>query len=239
MACRGDELYVLTEELGLHILDKESGREVACYDFFNINNRHMPAKSVLIDRLNRIWISTQRGIYLIDREARTYSLLNNRDGKNQHLISSSVWKIEEDLQGNLWFGTYSGGLYFINCNRKEPFFTYREGNGQLNCPVVSSIVAQDNTVWVGTEGGGVNRLDLDSGEFTYLKHDPSRNSLSYDNIKSMVLAGDQLWIASFRGGLDRYDIRKNVFVNFNAFDSSRPLLENHVRKIVKDGEDGF
>lgn len=239
MACRGDELYVLTEELGLHILNKESGREVACYDFFNINNRHMPAKSVLIDRLNRIWISTQRGIYLIDREARTYSLLNNRDGKNQHLISSSVWKIEEDLQGNLWFGTYSGGLYFINCNRKEPFFTYREGNGQLNCPVVSSIVAQDNTVWVGTEGGGVNRLDLDSGEFTYLKHDPSRNSLSYDNIKSMVLAGDQLWIASFRGGLDRYDIRKNVFVNFNAFDSSRPLLENHVRKIVKDGEDGF
>lgn len=145
MACSGDDLYVLTEELGLHILNRESGRQTDCYDFFNVNNRHMPAKSVLIDRLDRIWISTQRGIYLIDRNAGTYSLLNNKDGKNQHLISSSVWKIEEDRQGNLWFGTYSGGLYLINCNSKEPFFTtYREGAGRLNCPVVSAIVAQDN-----------------------------------------------------------------------------------------------
>ncbi|MCD8035145.1 MAG: helix-turn-helix domain-containing protein [Alistipes sp.] len=239
MACGGDELYVLTEERGLHILNKESGKEVACYDFFNINNQHMPAKSILIDRLNRIWIATQRGIYLIDRTDQTYSLLNNADDKNQHLISSSVWKIEEDQQGNLWFGTYSGGLYFIDCNGKEPFYTYREGNNQLNCPVVSSIVAQDNVLWVGTEGKGVNRLDMDSGKFTYLMHDPSKNSLSYDNIKSLVLADDQLWIASFRGGLDRYDIQKNRFVNFNAFDPSHPLLENHIRKIVKDGQDGF
>ena len=60
-------------------------------------------------------------------------------------------------------------------------------------------------LWIGTFGGGLNRLDPATGEFTRYLHDPEDpNSLSRNGVTTILddSAGN-LWVGTYRGGLNR------------------------------------
>lgn len=56
----------------------------------------------------------------------------------------------EDQQGNLWIGTYSGGL---NCWQPRRFPTLGTAQGLVNEKVRTLAPARNGGVWVGTDEG--------------------------------------------------------------------------------------
>ncbi|HNQ90359.1 MAG TPA: two-component regulator propeller domain-containing protein [Verrucomicrobiota bacterium] len=62
----------------------------------------------------------------------------------------------EDLEGNLWIGTWAGGLH--RRDREGRWQEYRVGSGLADDAVTAVFVDREGTVWVGTGGGGLHRF---------------------------------------------------------------------------------
>ncbi|MDR2498926.1 MAG: hypothetical protein LBD28_05745, partial [Tannerellaceae bacterium] len=132
-------LYVLTENMGLIKISADTYREVQTYDFFYPERDvRVSARALFIDKYKHLWITSQRGIYIFNPINEEYTHYAYDKNDPYGMPSSSVWRISEDQQGNLWFGTYSGGLCFVNLNERKKLRTFNGRIDDLSYTVVSS-----------------------------------------------------------------------------------------------------
>ncbi len=185
--------------------------------------------SILVDHKNRLWVGTcGGGLNLMDQK--TGQLFNFRhDPENpSSLASDDVSAIFEDADGDLWIGSGCLGNQGAGVDRlrlqNQPIesvpdgtFTHLQGDpndtGSLSGNNISSIV-QDKAgfIWVGTggytlKGGGLNRIDPQTGLIERFQHDSGNSSsLRNDDVMNlMVDSSDLLWVATWGGGLDIAD----------------------------------
>ena len=112
-----------------------------------------------------------------------------------------------DQSGQLWLGTWGGGLNQYD-GEKDAFIRYQhdpEDPHSLSSNIVRSVY-QDRagTIWVGTMAG-LNRLDRDSNQFTRYQYNPDDpNGLSNNIVWSIVEdSSGILWLGT-EGGISRY-----------------------------------
>ncbi|MDR1938942.1 MAG: response regulator, partial [Tannerellaceae bacterium] len=234
-------LYVLAENNGLLALDLDDFSERKHYTFFYPGgDMRISARVLFIDKYGMVWISGQRGLYILDPATDRYTHYHYEKTNPYGMPSSSVWRVSEDNQGNLWFGTYSGGLCFVNLSERDCFKSFNALTDDLSFPVVSSFEEQGASLWIGTEGGGLNRYDRNAGTFTHYTYRQGQNSLSYDNIQALLMTkNNELWIGMSRGGLDCLDTETGQFTHYRATDPGKPLLNNHVARLIAEGDSGI
>lgn len=158
------------------------------------------------DRNGAWWIGTSaRGLIHI-HNGRT-DVFDQSDG----LSSLSVLDIFEDREGNIWVST-SGGLDQFH-DLAVPAFSLKQGvyNG-----VTSVLAARDGSVWVGTQGHGLNRWQ--NGRMTVYRtrtpgtwsRDRQPSSQYAQQVETDGLAGNsiqslfedksgRIWIGTYRG----------------------------------------
>ena len=110
---------------------------------------------------------------------------------------------------------------------------------------------QSGTLWIGTNGGGLNKLVLDTSasnvegsdreieRFIHYQHDPSdRESLSDDAITAIYQDREGvLWIGTYIGGLNVFDPQKETFAHYqNIPGDPHSLSSNAIRSIFQDQE---
>lgn len=231
-------LYVLTESKGLIVFSTDNLQKIKQYDFFYPEgDTRVSARALFIDKFHHIWITGQRGIYILNPQTDAFTHYSYERTDPYGLPSNSIWRIAEDAQGCLWFGTYSGGLCFINLDEQESLKSFNGRTDDLSFPVVSSFAEDNKYLWIGTEGGGLNRYDKLAGTFTHFNHTPGRNSLSYDNIQCLLYANKKLWIGMSRGGLDCLDTKTGQFTHYTL--NNQMLINDHVERIVAEGDSGL
>lgn len=233
------KLWVLVAKHGLYKIDLATKTIEAHFDYSGTEKLTFTPQ-FHIDKNGHIWFATRDGIEIFDPEQNTYTYYKHDDADPYSLPNNSVWTITEDRQQNLWLGMYSGIMAYVNLNEKRAFDSFYPMDKMLNYRVVSAFAEDQLSWWIGTEGGGINRMNKRTGQFTYLTHN-SDNSLASNYIKSLVVDNNQnLWIATFLGGLDCYDPKRNQFKHFlhNAKDKNS-LLNNNMRKILLEGDEGL
>ena len=152
-------------------------------------------RTFYIDKKGYIWFGTIDGIYIFDPTDGKLSHYKHSRTDPFSLPNNSIWEISEDRQSNVWIGTYSGTLCYVNIDENNAFKTYHPQNSGLNHTPVSAFAEDQQYLWVGTEGGGINRMNKATGEFSYIT---SANSITSNNIKSLITdAGHNLWISTF------------------------------------------
>ena len=78
--------------------------------------------------------------------------------------------------------------------------------------------------WVGANGGGVNKLDLDRKHFKHIKKTIDVNSLSNNSIRSMFEDSyKNLWIGTEGGGLN-FVPASDISGNYNSFLNFKKVL---------------
>jgi signal transduction histidine kinase/ligand-binding sensor domain-containing protein len=169
------------------------------------------------------------------REQVRFDHLTVEDG----LSSDSVVTILQDDQGFMWFGTFDG----LNRYDGYEFKVYRNNPQDPNSLsanlVVDIIQDQDRFIWVGTSGGGLNRYNPRTEQFTHYIYDPvNPNSLSSNTVYT-ILQDSQgvLWVGTDGGGLNRYDPNIDGFIRYQN-DPSDPqsLSDNIVQSIFEDSQ---
>jgi ligand-binding sensor domain-containing protein len=149
---------------------------------------------------NKLWIGTDRGLYVFDRIQRQFTFFVN-DPQNPHSLSSNnVGAIYEDHTGALWIGTVngldklvlsraSGGVNSSEGSDRDKeqfihFFHDPKNPYSLSSNSISSIFEDHTgTLWIGTYGGGLNKFNREREQFTHFVNDPKNpHSLSSNGV---------------------------------------------------------
>ncbi len=161
-------------------------------------------------------------------------------GTIQGLINEAIFSLLEDKKGNLWIGTYGGGV----CKYDGVSFTHFTEKEGLGSNVVVSILEDKNeNLWFGTLGGGLCKYDGKS--FTRFTE---KEGLGSNFIN--CIAEDQkgnLWIGTDGGGVIKYDPadkgpvagdtpinRESSQGSFTRFTEKEGLSSNVVLSILED-----
>jgi PAS domain S-box-containing protein len=91
-------------------------------------------------------------------------------------------------------------------------------------------------LWVGTDGGGLNRIDARTGQFQYFHHDMrDPSTIGSDSVLALMEDGQhRLWIGGWDGGLGLLDPASGRVARFRH-DANDPssIVSDHVRRIVE------
>ena len=175
--------------------------------------------SVFVDSKQRVWAGTWQGLYLFQPQSGIFTPVLGPD--------ASVLAIHQDRIGRLWFGTQNGLVCFEEPELKN--YTTRDG---LSSDVVRAIEDDaDGNIWIGTMGGGLNRLS--GGRF--ISYRKSEDGLPSDDIASLLVDDEgALWVGTFGSGLARFYQGK-----WTRYSTRNGLFSNAVGYLIEDEEDSF
>lgn len=133
----------------------------------------------------------------------------------------------EDRSGRLWVAS-PAGVSELDRGRQRGVIP---GGSQLNNDAVVLCETRDGSLWAGTYGEGLWRLEQKDGR-DQLRLFTTADGLSSNQIRSLVEGTDgTLWIGTFGGGLDA--LRNGRFYHITVRDG---LLSDNVSHIEDDGE---
>lgn len=137
-------------------------------------------------------------------------------GLEEGLSHGLVLRIVQDQQGFIWFAT-SGGLNRYDGRTIVAYKHDPNDGGSLGANSIwSLLVDHEGTLWVGTEGGGLNRFVPAEDRFVRYLPDPN-NPYSLNDTRITNLyedrAGD-LWIGTATGGLNHWERATGRFTHY-------------------------
>jgi signal transduction histidine kinase/ligand-binding sensor domain-containing protein len=172
--------------------------------------------AMIVDRQGLIWCnSIGNGLYCYDPKTR--AVKNYRPIKNDSnsIYSYNITSICEDKNGLIWIGTFGDGLCSFDPQTKKfkryPFIVNHvntPNNGALDDNTIFYIYEDKaGTIWVGTNSGGLNRFNRETGTFTsYQNQLPGFMTISsiFEDNKG------RLWSGTHEGGLFLFDRNSNT-----------------------------
>lgn len=199
--------------------------------------------------LNRIERKTGRGSSEVNLYVTSFQNIPMVSGS---LADNRVTSLFQDRDGNLWAGTFGGGLNKMPLNflreddpSKVKFIHYKNTPGNktsLSSNWVMKVI-QDRTgsLWIATFGGGLNRMDPYTEKFTVFKNDPlNPGSLSDNDVIS--LCEDQsgiIWIGTHLGkGINRFDRSRNKFAHYRHIPGDATSLSDNVVWTFAEDKEG-
>ncbi len=235
-----NKIWCLSSDNKLITIDIPTGKSIGEIDILP-DSETMYSKMILADKNENIWITSQKGLYFYNTKTNTYHHYIHSKTDPFSLPNNSIWTLEEDAQRNIWIGTYSGGLSYVNLDKQNHFRSYSTINSPLNQNLVSGFAEDQQNLWIATEGGGINQVNKETGTYTFHKADNHSNSVSSNNVKSLIVDPNKnLWFATFRGGLGFYNPKTNHFKNYTHNpNSSNSILNNNLRKLMLNSDSGF
>lgn len=186
-----------------------------------------------------VWISTDAGVCRYNRGEDIIKVYMHDDNDPNSLSQNFVTSLAITSDKRLLVGTLRG-LNVYNPIR-DNFMRIGAGGSdsgtdRLNNNFVNCILVDGERIWVGTEGGGVNKFTrnrLDVRSFVNDSGDPS--SLSGNPVNAIFQdSDDMVWIGTVEGGLNRTDAGFNKFERFTVEKGN--LSHNSVSALAEDGE---
>jgi signal transduction histidine kinase/ligand-binding sensor domain-containing protein/CheY-like chemotaxis protein/AraC-like DNA-binding protein len=154
------------------------------------------------DSKKTLWASTTNNgtLYTYNKEKNRFEIFDPK------LVN--IQCLSEDRENNLWGGNYSSLIKIDRANKKHT--TYEIGYA------VRSIHEDGaGNLWVGTDGGGLLKLNKQDGSFVRFTMD---NGLTNNSVLRILEdKKGNLWLSTFNG-LSQFDTKKNQFRNFSQSD---------------------
>jgi len=172
---------------------------------------------LFLARDSTLLIGTGAGLYRLSPNQQPAGLpqkISTGSAPSKALDAEGVYAITQMPNGNLCIGTESNGVFVLNSTLVVIAHYYRDpknhetlSNNRIKCIYVNP----QGTMWIGTNGGGLNKLVSGTTQFI---HYSEQNGLP-DNTIYGILPDDQgfLWLSTNQG-LSRFDPRENKFWNF-------------------------
>lgn len=125
----------------------------------------------MTERDSRIWAGTDGGgINIIDPSDGSIRTISYTAGDPSSFPAHSIKSIYTDDYGNIWAGSIRDGLIRISVSGMKTYTDSHIGldTGLSNPTVLCLYQGNDSGhIWIGTDGGGINRFDPATASFTH------------------------------------------------------------------------
>ena len=207
------------------------GKGLYCYKNNKIIKHYTTTNSALTNNViyditekdNQLWIATDGGgINILSLENNSFSLINHIQGNSTSFPANSIYRIYRDPTNNIWAGTVSNGVIGIKHVYIKSYSDVPFNNPYgLSGPVVSSFLHDSNgIIWIGIDGGGINRYDSTTNTF---KHYPM---IKNDKITSIVeFSSEEILLFSYNKGFYLFN-KKNGHIR--SFDHIYKGMNEHI-----------
>ncbi len=154
-----------------------------------------------------IWINTDKGLKQYD--PKNQSLISHaHDISNPYTMGDNTLNnhplIEDDI---LWIPTRHTGLWNTDL-RPSMFsrFTAQNNNGLSHPSVTDFAEDSEGNLFIGTDGGGLNRMNAKDGSFSYFyKGDPPYDIASDKVLAAIIDKKGRYWFGTWNEGVSFYD----------------------------------
>lgn len=202
---------------------------------------------LLVDRENILWVTkTAEGgldridLNLFDEQSGHQLLIDEYrvDLANPWSLSDhSSFCVFEDRMGDIWVGTYGGGVNYYS-KRNKRFKTVRTGvdnRKTVSGNKITSFLEDGDDFWIGTISGLERRNKL-TGIHTRYRYDPEDNaSIGGDPIYSIYKdSRGNLWVSGWTTGLNRFNYETETFDRFMPSEDSHSIGSTTIFKIMED-----
>ncbi len=147
-----------------------------------------------------MWFGTRDGLNRYDGVKVT--IYRNIPNNNTSISDNFIRCITEGPDHKLWIGTSAGLNSFNPLTNTFKSYTTKGNSQSISNNVVSAVLAQDaDHLLIGSQGGGLDRLDLKTNTITHFKNDPKNNStISCDTVNTIFADKDKnIWIGTQNG----------------------------------------
>ena len=213
---RSNQLWVGTFLDGVYVVDLPSGKRK------HITRGNGPSDlnftdvfCIREDKNGFVWIGTNGGgVNLYNPRTGTIQKLLNNPGnaEDPKLLSHPVIRaFEEDQKGNMWIGSFGGGISVWNAANKTFTFYTKNKNNLANDYITTIHEDKKCNIWVGTFGGGLNLLNKKTGRFIAFA---DKDGLANNVVQKIVEdKNGKIWVST-NSGLSSFDPEQRRFKNY-------------------------
>lgn len=195
--------------------------------------------SLFQDSKGRIWIGTDgQGLYMFDKGGRLKSFF--QQPANPGILPINViTSINEDNNGNILVGTYSGGLISFNPEKGNYTWYNQLGNTEKNISALSIwhiFPDSKNRIWLGLLSMGADLFNPDEKTFVNFGPRSSRaDKIGYQNMMTILEDSDgDIWFGTEGNGLYILDSETDKIYRIDADSSKNVLIEGIIRCLFQD-----
>lgn len=245
--------YWMASNFGL-IHSKKRGNSWEHRQYFLTQNQQLRLRKIFLDQHHNMWVGTHSGLFLLpynQRESMTFHQFLPDPDVPGSISDLEISEFLVDSRDRFWIGTRDEGVNLLQTSYSDlnlsgttapelKFTVYSAGdteyslnNNEINC----LFEYYDGSIWIGTQGGGINILDPETGHIEYIT---TEEGLPGNNVFG-ILSDEQgnLWLSTNKGicsistfeserKISTYDpsdgIQGNVFMIGAFFKDSRDML---------------
>ena len=203
-------VLVSTNSGEIHSIDLQSGTDQFIYK--NNNAKEEISTTCLMTNGDEYWIGTSIGVVIINRITGETDDQTSLSTKPYSVAGNTVRCLLKDQSGNVWAGTYNGGLYcWTNYNSNFRRFTSNRLEHPLTGKAIRAICSdKPGSLWLGSEEGKLDHYDIASNKF---KDFTSNIGLRFGTIiTSIKYWHSTLWVTTYGDGLIQFDPRTGKVV---------------------------
>jgi ligand-binding sensor domain-containing protein/signal transduction histidine kinase len=233
----------LASDAGLTLFDPAT-RKIKKYAHDPENSYSLSSddvRCVVRDSSGNLWLALSQGLNRLDPHTQQFTRYPRTGLPTDDLIQLAI-----DRYQNLWIGTAQGvcRLDLSRADRPE-FECFKELPGvphSLASDYARVIFAdREGYIWIGTENGGLDRFDYDTGSFVHHRNDPNNpKSLNNDSVYSLCQdRTGALWIGTFAGGVNISRRNGDAILHFASIPGNpNSLSYNSITDFFED-EEGY
>lgn len=188
-----------------------------------------------------LWVGTENGLAILDLHTLQIRFVTPAFRNVFSLSDKFVKSIYIDPRGIYWLGTFEGGidkydknLALFSLKMPNPFDPYA-----LTAPVVTSFTQYNqHQVFVGTDNGGIQLFDLQTGLFKKYPINSGQKTRAPLSVLSLKYdSHGNLWIGTFHDGLFALNTATGQYRHFTAGKNNNQISESDVF-CIEEAPDG-
>lgn len=168
--------------------------------------------TIFEDHEKVVWIGTSTGLNKFNRQTNNFTVIRQSSKATNEI--NNINCIEEDSQGNIWYGTWDG-LFCINKNGRllRSFYPNKSNPNTICSKNITTLYFDNkNYLWIGTSDNGIDQFNTVSGNFKHFYNDKNDNESLSNNYISTIHQDkyNNIWIGT-KKGLNKFNWNKNNF----------------------------
>lgn len=199
------------------------------YTYYNQKNKDIPSDLIVssyMDSEDRLWWATFGGSAFYYQQGSFHTpQLNSKQN-----LPNYIRKITEDANKNIWFATYSHGLYKLDTDGNIQTFT--TDNSCLLTNYISDLSCNNDSIVYIATGSGIYYMNIITEQLSELRHHQTGETLIKDNFANCIFQDSRglIWLGG-RTEVCIYDVDNNYTTKLTTEDG---LSHTGIKAIIED-----